>query len=203
MKDEAIKSFAYTAGRLLKPVAFLYGFIAVPHRVCWEIAMDNVDKPVRLSKRVKTNWATFMECRVHALPGYLVHKAENFIEWRANKQGGMTTTVAYDPTPEIEQKNLGDIVKQLSDTKVINVSYFEPTKHQPNTPSKCTFDDRYVIDFSPSGLVWCGGMRRVGHISKKRFNHIEPVCDISYQLSDYLARIADNRYKLTQTEKPR
>jgi len=95
---------------------------------------------------------------------------------------------------EITQKNIGDIINALQNTTIISVSYFEKTFHQLPTPQSCTFDD-YIIHFSSAGTVWCGGVPGPAYISKKKGTNIEQICPITHILSNYLAQIAQERYK--------
>ena len=200
MKDEIIESIAYNTGRLLKPFVAVCTPIAVLQQLV--ASTDPDDKQLKFRQRVRKYGTTFMDYKVHQLPAYLMQKAIKHNEWRAQKRGGMTTTVEYNPDFEIEDKKIRPIVDALSAATVLGVSYYEETTHQPPMPQICTFND-YTIVFSPAGTPWCGGVRRVGHISKKRNSEIIQVCDISWQLSDYLADIADKRYKLIQSQKPR
>lgn len=187
MKDEKIVNLAYFAGRLLKPFVAIWAPIVVSQQIRREIADPNtIDEPLRLGKRIRKHTKGFIECKVHALPDYFVRKAVAYNERRAQKR----VNVIYYVQPEIDAKQIGDIVKKLESAPVLTVSYFEKTEHQPAVPASCEFGD-CVIQFSSAGTEWCGGMRGNGYISKKMPNGIQqPICTISPNLSDYLAIIA-------------
>lgn len=187
MKDEKIVNLAYFAGRLLKPFIAIWAPIVVSQQIRREIADPNkIDKPLELGKRIRKHTKSFMECKVHALPDYFAHKAIAYNEQRTENR----TNIVYDIQPEIDAKQIGDIVAKLQSAPVLTVSYFEKTEHQPAVPASCEFGD-YVIQFSSAGTDWCGGMRGNGYISKKTPNSTQqPICTISPNLSDYLAEIA-------------
>ena len=190
MKDEKIVNLAYFAGRLLKPLVAIWVPIVVSRQIRQEIADPNkIDEPLELGKRIRKHTKSFMECKVHALPDYLAHKAMAYNERHVQKYDD-SHTVPINVQPEIDKKQIGDIVAKLENTPIITVSYFERTEHQPWAPSLCDFGD-YVIHFSPTGTKWCGGMRGNGYISKKTLNGASrQICTISPNLSDYLAIIA-------------
>ena len=87
MKNEKIENTAYFVGRLLKPLALILAPIVVSQKIRNEIAdPKNIDESLDLCKRVKTHTQSFMECRVHALPDYLVHKVREYNEWRDKRK---------------------------------------------------------------------------------------------------------------------
>ncbi|MBO7559992.1 MAG: hypothetical protein J6T27_02435 [Alphaproteobacteria bacterium] len=190
MKDEKIVNLAYFMGRLLKPFVAIWAPIVASQQVRYELADPNkLVEPVKLGKRLRKHTKSFMECKVHALPDYLAHKAMAYNERRAQKYD-VSHTVLINVQPEIDKKQIGDIVAKLENTPIITVSYFEKTEHQPVAPASCEFGD-YVIHFSPTGTEWCGGMRGNGYISKKMPNGASrQICAMSPNLSDYLAIIA-------------
>jgi len=196
MKDEKIVNLAYFAGRLLKPFIAVWAPIVVLRQTRREIADPNkIDEPLRLGKRIRKHADGFMEYKVHALPDYFARKAVAYNERRAQKYDN-ARSVLFNVGPEIDEKQIGDIVKKLENATVLTVSYFEKTEHQPAVPALCKFGD-YVIHFSPAGTEWCGGMRGDGYISKKMPNDTQKsIRTISPNLSDYLAKIADAQYKL-------
>ena len=198
MKDEKIVNLAYFAGRLLKPLVAIWVPIVVSRQIRQEIADPNkIDEPLELGKRIRKHTKSFMECKVHALPDYLAHKAMAYNERHAQKYDD-SHTVPINVQPEIDKKQIGDIVAKLENTPVITVSYFERTEHQPWAPSLCDFGD-YVIHFSPTGTEWCGGMRGNGYILKKTPDgKRQQICTISPDLSDYLAEIAEERYRISE-----
>jgi len=187
MKDEKIVNLAYFAGRLLKPFIAIWAPIVASQQVRYELAdPDKLTEPIKLGKRLRKHTKSFMECKVRALPSYFAHKAMAYNERRTEKH----INVIYYVQPEIDEKQIGDIVAKLNNAPVLTVSYFEKTEHQAAVPSSCEFGD-YVILFSSAGTEWCGGMRGNGYISKKMPNGIQqPICTISPNLSDYLAIIA-------------
>lgn len=187
MKDEKIVNLAYFAGRLLKPLVAIWVPIVASRQIRQEIADPNkIDEPLELGKRIRKHTKSFMECKVHALPDYFANKAIAYNERRAEKR----INVIYYVQPEIDEKQIGDIVAKLQSAPVLTVSYFEKTEHQAAVPASCEFGD-YVIHFSPAGTQWCGGMRGNGYISKKMPNGASrQICTISPNLSDYLAIIA-------------
>ena len=187
MKDEKIVNLAYFTGRLLKPFIAIWAPIVASQQVRYELANpDKLTEPINLGKRLRKHIKSFMECKVHALPDYFANKAIAYNERRAEKR----INVIYYVQPEIDEKQIGDIVKKLESAPVLTVSYFEKTEHQPAVPASCEFGD-YVILFSSAGTEWCGGMRGNGYISKKTPNGTQqPICTISPNLSDYLAIIA-------------
>ena len=190
MKDEKFVNLAYFAGRLLKPLIAIWVPIVVSRQIRQEIADPNkIDEPLELGKRIRKHTKSFMECKVQALPDYLAHKAMAYNERHAQKHSYVIQVKPY-VQPEIDEKQIGDIVAKLQSAPVLTVSYFEKTEHQPAVPASCEFGD-YVIHFSPAGTQWCGGMRGNGYISKKTPNGTQqPICTISPNLSDYLAIIA-------------
>ncbi|MBP5485916.1 MAG: hypothetical protein J6Y07_04395 [Alphaproteobacteria bacterium] len=196
MKDEKIVNLAYFAGRLLKPLVAVWAPIVVSQQIRQEIADPNkIDKPLELGKRIKKHTKSFMECKVHALPDYFAHKAMAYNE-RCTQKHIYVIQVKPHVQPEIDKKQIGDIVAKLQSAPVLTVSYFEKTEHQPAVPASCEFRD-YVIQFSPAGTEWCGGMRSNGYISKKIPNGtLRQICTISPNLSDYLAEVADRQYEL-------
>ena len=187
MKDEKIVNLAYFAGRLLKPFIAIWVPIVASQQVRYELAdPDKLTEPINLGKRLRKHIKSFMECKVHALPDYFANKAIAYNERRAEKR----INVIYYVQPEIDEKQIGDIVAKLQNEPVLTVSYFEKTEHQAAVPASCEFGD-YVIHFSPAGTQWCGGMRGNGYISKKTLNGASrQICTISPNLSDYLAIIA-------------
>ena len=187
MKDEKIVNLAYFAGRLLKPFVAIWAPIVVSQQIRREIADPNkIDEPIELGKRIRKHIKSFMKCKVHALPDYFANKAIAYNERRAEKR----INVIYYVQPEIDEKQIGDIVAKLQSAPVLTVSYFEKTEHQAAVPASCEFGD-YVILFSSAGTQWCGGMRGNGYISKKTLNGASrQICTISPNLSDYLAIIA-------------
>lgn len=198
MKDEKIVNLAYFMGRLLKPFVAIWAPIVASQQVRYELADPNkLVEPVKLGKRIRRHTKSFMECKVRALPDYLAHKAMAYNERRAQKYDD-SHTVLINVQPEIDKKQIGDIVAKLENTPIITVSYFERTEHQPWAPSLCDFGD-YVIHFSPTGTEWCGGMRGNGYISKKTPDgKRQQICTISPDLSDYLAEIAEERYRISE-----
>ena len=200
MKDEKIESVAYFAGRMLKPFVMLWLPFAVSKKIRRDIMDPNkINEPLRLGTKIRKYTKSFMECKVHALPDYFFNRAWTYNEWHKQKYDNKTT-VSYNAQPEIDKKQIGDIVAKLGFTPVLTVSYFEKTKHQPLAPASCEFGD-YVIQFSSAGTEWCGGMRGNGYISKKMPDGTrKPICTISPNLSDYLAEIAHGQYELMKTK---
>ncbi|MBQ1927557.1 MAG: hypothetical protein II179_00650 [Alphaproteobacteria bacterium] len=196
MKDENIVNMAYFMGRLLKPFVAIWAPVYALQKVRCEIAdPQKMDEPLELGKRIRKHTKSFMECKVHALPDFFVHKAVARNE-RRKQEYDNSYTMPINVQPEIKEKQIGDIVAKLENTPIITVSYFERTEHQPWAPSLCDFGD-YVIQFSSAGTEWCGGMRGNGYISKKMPDGTrKPICTISPDLSDYLAEIADRQYEL-------
>lgn len=190
MKDEKIENLAYFMGRLLKPFIAIWAPIVVSQQIRREIADPNkIDEPLELGKRIRKHTKSFMECRVHALPDYFAHKAIAYNERRTQKHSYVIQVKPY-VQPEIDEKQIGDIVAKLQSVPVLTVSYFEKTEHQAAVPASCEFGD-YVIQFSSAGTEWCGGMRGNGYISKKTPDgKRQQICTISPDLSDYLAIIA-------------
>ncbi len=200
MKDEKIVNLAYFMGRLLKPFVAIWAPIVASQQVRYELAdPDKLVEPVKLGKRMRKHTKSFMECKVHPLPDYLAHKAMIYNERRAQKYDNLHT-VLIDVQPEIDKKQIGDIVAKLENTPVITVSYFEKTEHQPSVPASCEFGDTVIL-FSASGTEWCGGIRGNGYISKKMpTGQRQQICTISPNLSDYLAEIAHGQYELMKTK---
>jgi hypothetical protein len=198
MKDEKIVTLAYFAGRLLKPFVAIWAPIIASQQVRYELAdPDKLTEPVKLGKRLRKHTKSFMECKVHALPDYFAHKAMARNERRAQKHGYVIQVKPY-VQPEIDKKQIGDIIAKLQSAPVLTVSYFEKTEHQPVVPASCEFGD-YIIQFSPTGTEWCGGMRGNGYISKKMPNGASrQICTMSPNLSDYLAEIAEKRYRISE-----
>ena len=200
MKDEKIESFAYLAGRLLKPFVLMWLPFAVSKQIRRDIMDPNkINEPLCLGKKIRKHTESFIECKVHALPYYFFNRAWTYNEWRKQKPDNKTT-ISYNAQPEIDKKQIGGIVAKLATAPVITISYFDVTNHQPMAPFSCEFGDT-VIQFSPAGTEWCGGMRGNGYISKKEFNGtIRQICTISPELSDYLAKIAHGQYKLMKAK---
>lgn len=200
MKEEKIVNLAYFMGRLLKPFVAIWAPIVASQQVRYELADPNkLVEPVKLGKRIRRHTKSFIECKVHALPDYLAHKAMAYNEQRAQKYDD-SHTVPINVQPEIDKKQIGDIVAKLENTPIITVSYFERTEHQPLAPASCEFGD-YVIQFSSTGTEWCGGMRGNGYISKKTPDgKRQQICTISPNLSDYLAEVAHGQYELMKTK---
>lgn len=202
MKDEKIESVAYFAGRMLKPFVMLLLPFAVSKQIRRDIMDPNkMNEPLRLGTKIRKYTKSFMECKVHALPDFFVHKAVTRNERRIQKyDAGISNAQCKIAQREIKKEQLSDIVTQLENAPVLRVSYFEKTEHQPAVPSLCDFGD-YVIQFSSAGTEWCSGMRGNGYISKKMPDGTrEPICTISPNLSDYLAKIADRQYELMKTK---
>lgn len=103
-------------------------------------------------------------------------------------------TKKYNPFVEINNKNLGDVIKNIQDCNYIMVQYFEKTEHQRHTPQMCKFGD-YVINFASDGTEWCGGIRGNGYISIVDYidKQIKPVAKISPKLSDYIAKLVTQK----------
>ncbi|MBO4745605.1 MAG: hypothetical protein J5613_00855 [Alphaproteobacteria bacterium] len=104
-------------------------------------------------------------------------------------------TQEYDPWQELRDKGLEDIICFESGNDMIDVRYFEATEHQKRKPMRCYFRNRdYMIDFGQSGTTWCGGMRGNGYVFKRGSdNTYQQIAIISPELSDYLAKIADEK----------
>ena len=200
MKDEKIENLAYFMGRLLKPFVAIWAPVYALQKVRCELAdPQKIDEPLELGKRIKKHTNVFMKNKVHALPDYFFNRAWTYNEWRKQKYDN-SYTVLINVQPEIDEKQIGDIVAKLEFAPVLRVSYFEETEHQPWAPASCEFGD-YVIQFSPAGTKWCGGMRGNGYISKKMPDGTrKPICTISPDLSDYLAKIAHGQCELMKTK---
>ena len=188
MKDEKIVNLAYFAGRLLKPFIAIWAPMVVSQQIRREIADPNkIDEPLELGKRIRKHTKSFMECKVHALPDYFAHKAIAYNEQRTENR----TNIVYDIQPEIDAKQLGDIVKKMKEeASWMSVIYFEETEHQRRMPQRCVFGD-YLVLFASDGTRWCGGKRNNGYIYKKQTPlgcHTQ-IANISPQLSDYLAEM--------------
>lgn len=196
MKDEKIESVAYFAGRMLKPFVMLWLPFAVSKQIRRDIMDPNkINEPLRLGTKIRKYTKSFMECKVHALPDYFFNRAWTYNEWRKQEYDN-SHTVLVNVQPEIDKKQIGDIVAKLEFATVLTVSYFEKTEHQPRVPSSCEFGDT-VIQFSSAGNERYGGMRGNGYISKKMPNGTQkPICTISPDLSDYLAEVAHGQYEL-------
>ncbi len=200
MKDENFENLAYFMGRLLKPFVAIWAPVYALQKVRCEIAdPQKIDEPLELGKSIRKHTNAFMKNKVHALPDYFFNRAWTYNEWRKQKYDN-SYTVPINVQPEIDEKQIGDIVAKLEFAPVLHVSYFEKTEHQPRVPSLCNFGD-YVIQFSSAGTEWCGGMRGNGYISKKMPDRTrEPICTISPDLSDYLAEVAHVQYELMKTK---
>lgn len=196
MKDEKIENLAYFMGRLLKPFVAIWAPVYALQKVRCEIADPRkIDEPLELGKRIRKHTNVFMKNKVHVLPDYFFNRAWTYNEWRKQKYDN-SYTMPINVQPEIDKKQIGDIVAKLEFAPVLTVSYFEKTEHQPLAPASCEFGD-YVIQFSSTGTKWCGGMRGNGYISKKMPDGTQKsICTISPDLSDYLAEIADRQYEL-------
>ena len=128
MKDEKIESVAYFAGRMLKPFVMLWLPFAVSKQIRRDIMDPNkINEPLRLGTKIRKYTKSFMECKVHALPDYFFNRAWTYNEWRKQEYDNKTT-VSYNAQPEIDKKQIGDIVAKLGFTPVLTVSYFEKTK---------------------------------------------------------------------------
>lgn len=200
MKDEKIENLAYFMGRLLKPFVAIWAPVYALQKVRCEIADPRkMDEPLELGKRIKKHTNVFMKNKVHVLPDFFAHKVMAYNE-RRKQEYDNSYTMPINVQPEIKEKQIGDIVAKLESAPVLRVSYFEKTEHQPWAPSLCEIGD-YVIQFSSAGTEWCGGMRGNGYISKKMPDGTrEPICTISPNLSDYLAKIAHGQYELMKTK---
>ena len=200
MKDENFENFAYFTGRLLKPFVMLWLPFAVSKQIRRDIMDPNkINEPLRLGTKIRKYTKSFMECKVHALPDYFFNRAWTYNEWRKQKYDN-SYTMPINVQPEIDKKQIGDIVAKLEFAPVLTVSYFEKTEHQPRVPSSCEFGDT-VIQFSSAGNERYGGMRGNGYISKKMPDGTQkPIRKISPELSDYLAKIAHGQYELMKTK---
>lgn len=200
MKDENFENFAYFTGRLLKPFVMLWLPFAVSKQIRRDIMDPNkINEPLRLGTKIRKYTKSFMECKVHALPDYFFNRAWTYNEWRKQKYDN-SYTMPINVQPEIDKKQIGDIVAKLEFAPVLTVFYFEKTEHQPRVPSSCEFGDT-VIQFSSAGNERYGGMRGNGYISKKMPDGTQkPIRKISPELSDYLAKIAHGQYELMKTK---
>ena len=113
MKEEKIVNLAYFMGLLLKPFVAIWAPIVASQQVRYELADPNkLVEPVKLGKRLRKHTKSFMECIVHTLPDYLAHKAMAYNERRAQKYD-VSYTVLINVQPEIDKKQIGDIVAKL------------------------------------------------------------------------------------------
>lgn len=119
------------------------------------------------------------------------------------KVGRVTKSADSDMLQEIADKGLTDVIlSENSPFRISDVSYFEATEHQLPLPMVCKYGD-YRIKFASAGMGWCGSTQREnGFISKRNAKgHYEPVATISPELSDYLAKIVDEKAKMQKAEK--
>lgn len=104
----------------------------------------------------------------------------------------------YNPFFEITDKGLENVLYNLSNQDVINVRYFDATEHQSHMPMRCRFGD-YMINFAPAGTKWCGGIQGNGYVFKfDSRDGYKQIATISPELSNYIANIADEKFKLQQ-----
>ena len=106
----------------------------------------------------------------------------------------------YNPVFEISEKGLDGVLYNLSNQDIITVRYFEATEHQEPVPMRCRFGD-YMINFAPSGTKWCDGIQGNGYVFKlDKESGYRQIATLSPQLSNYLANIADEKFKIQQQQ---
>ena len=122
MKDENFENFAYFTGRLLKPFVMLWLPFAVSKQIRRDIMDPNkINEPLRLGTKIRKYTKSFMECKVHALPDYFFNRAWTYNEWRKQKYDN-SYTMPINVQPEIDKKQIGDIVAKLEFAPVLTVS---------------------------------------------------------------------------------
>ncbi|MBO4480459.1 MAG: hypothetical protein J5742_02430 [Alphaproteobacteria bacterium] len=135
---------------------------------------------------------------------FVAHTSKNNdykLQLRAHDRGEeriekLTKDKKFNPAIEIEAKGLDKILYNLAEHDFITVRYFEETEHQAATPMRCTFG-QYMINFSPMGTTWCGGIQGNGYVLKRDENgNYHQIATISPSLSNYLAELADQKAKM-------
>ena len=167
-------------------IACVTALVVATHDVRADIMdVDQMNEPLHFFKRYKFYFLRHKQKRNNNRLQNCVHRKEQI-------------TKEYDPWQELRDKGLEDIICFESGNEVIDVRYFEATEHQKRKPMRCYFRNRdYMIDFGQSGTTWCGGMRANGYVFKRSpDNTYQQIAIISPELSDYLAKIADEKMQL-------
>ena len=185
MKDKLNTGLGYVAWIGDYVIAALGGVFVAGRNVRDDImAPENIDKPVDFFKSYKKHFVKHVK-----------NHNNDKLSVRAFSRY-MKDVDTYNPYTEINEKNLGDIVKKMENAYSMSVTYFEKTEHQRHTPQRCSFDD-YLVFFAPDGTKWCGGIRGNGYVYKRnaQLGHYTHLAEFSPQLSDYLAEMVMKRAK--------
>ncbi len=122
---------------------------------------------------------------------------------RADARVARFAAEKYNPVFEITSKGLVNVLYSLSNQEVINVRYFEETEHQSCVPMRCRFGE-YMINFASAGTEWCDGIQGNGYVFKfDSRDGYKQIAAISPQLSNYLANIVDEKFKMQQLARSR
>ena len=181
-------------------VSYVTAPFAAARKVREDIANpDKIDEPIKFWDSYKRYFRAHTDanngCR-------LLMSAHDITNARIDKWQQLQP-LKYTPTIEISAKGLESVLYTLSENSVIDVRYFDQTEHQSHTPMRCSFGD-YTIDFASAGTTWCGGGQGNGYVFRRDTKgNKEQIAVISSELSNYLAEIADEKFRMQQMSRSR